>query len=43
MFQCLADMEDAGALPGLSSSMLTPEQGREWNGQVVWFHLGARP
>ena len=39
MFQWLAEMEDAGALPGLPSSMLTLEQGREWNDRVVWLIL----
>lgn len=26
----------------LPSSMLSPEPWQEWNGQVVWLHLGAR-
>lgn len=42
MFQSFAEMEDAGSLPGLPSSTLSPEQGGEWNGQVVGLPLSAR-
>lgn len=42
MSQWFAEMEDAGSPPGLPPSMLSPEQGGGWNGQVAWLPLGAR-